>query len=158
MKLKNTLGLIIAVIIPQLVGYVGSVAMVDTLPRWYESLNQSSLTPPNYTFGIVWPILFLLMGIASFIVWRKGLGWPEVRLALFMYTGQLFLNGLWSWLFFGAQNPLAALFNILALWLAIAATTIAFSRISRTAAFLMLPYLLWVTFATYLNYQIVLLN
>lgn len=156
--MKDIIALAISVLLPLLVGAIGSIYTQTGLVDWYSTLTKPALNPPDYLFGIVWPILYLLMGIAAFMVWRKGLGWPEVRWALSIYTGQLLLNGIWSWLFFGRQDPEAALIEITALWLAILTTIFAFARISRTAAFLLVPYLLWVSFATYLNYQIVILN
>lgn len=156
--MKDIIVLAISVAIPLLIGVGSSSYTESSLANWYDTLIKSSLTPPDYTFGIVWPILYVLMGVAAFLVWRKGLSWPEVRWALAIYGGQLILNGVWSWLFFGRQDPTAALIEITALWLALLTTIFAFARISRVAAWLLVPYLLWISFAAYLNYQIVILN
>lgn len=125
--------------------------------QWYADLAQPALTPPGWVFGPVWTMLYLMMGVAAWLVWRRyglhGAAWP---LGLFLV--QLVLNACWSYLFFGRQNPGLAFLDILALWLAILATLIAFWRYHRPAGQLLLPYLLWVTFAVYLNLQFWLLN
>lgn len=124
---------------------------------WYASLEKPPLTPANSVFGPVWTLLYLLMAVAAWLVYRRanGLGarWP-----LALYAAQLALNMVWTALFFGWQSPLFALADIVALWLLIAATIYAFARVSRAAAALLAPYLAWVTFATYLNAGFWLLN
>jgi len=117
---------------------------------WYAQLNRPPLTPPNWIFGPVWTALYFMMGVAAAIVWAKS-GWQDARLPLGLYCGQLALNCLWSALFFGMQRPGLALVDIVILWLAILATIAAFSRHSRLAAGMLVPYLAWVSFATYLN-------
>ena len=106
----------------------------------------------------VWTLLYILMGVAAFLVWRKGLENRQVRIALIAFLVQLVLNALWSVAFFGLESPLYGLIVIMFLWLAILFTTLQFYRISRAAGALMLPYLLWVTFAAVLNESIWLLN
>ncbi len=155
MQYKDLGKLVVALLIPQAAGLIGSFFTASAIPTWYATLVRPELAPPNWIFAPVWTMLFLLMGIALFLVWRKGEG---VRLALFLFATQLVLNVLWSILFFGFQSPALALLEVGVLWVAILATMGAFWRISRTAALLLVPYLLWVTFAAYLNYQYWLLN
>lgn len=158
MKINNWTKLLVTVIGSELAGIIGSVFTVSSIPTWYATLNRPPLSPPNWLFGPVWTTLYALMGIAAFLVWKKGLDRKDVKLALGIFLGQLVLNSLWSIIFFGLQNPGAALVEIIFLWLAIVATIIAFAKISKSAAWLLLPYLLWVSFAAYLNYSIWTLN
>lgn len=158
MEVRNVLKFAIAIMIPQLAGVVGSVFTMPAIPTWYAGLNRPTFAPPNWVFGPVWTTLFLLMGIAAFLVWRYGVERREVRAALGIFCIQLILNTLWSVIFFGFQNPGAALIEIIILWLAILATIIAFACVSRPAAYLLIPYLAWVSFAIVLNYRIWILN
>jgi benzodiazapine receptor len=136
------------------VGVAGSIFTAQAIPEWYAFLNKPSFSPPNWLFGPVWVTLYALMGIAAFLVWRKaGMGQ-----ALGVFALQLALNAAWSPIFFGLQNPLLGLVCIVAMWLAIVWTIVQFGRVSRAAALLLVPYLLWVSFATVLNLSIVLLN
>jgi translocator protein len=156
--MKDVLKLILAIGICELAGVVGSLFTSSSIAEWYAYLVKPELAPPNWVFAPVWTTLFALMGIAAFLVWKKGLQRQEVRLALGIFAAQLILNTFWSIIFFGLRSPAGALVEIVILWLAILATIMAFARISRPAAWLLVPYLLWVTFATYLNYTIWLLN
>lgn len=158
MKNNNTIKLITSVIISNLAGLIGSIFTVPAIPTWYATLQKPVLNPPAWIFGPIWTILYCLMGIAAFLVWKKGLDRKDVKMALGLFAGQLVLNALWSILFFGWHSPGGALIEILFLWLAILATTLLFARISKTAAWLLSPYLLWVSFAAYLNYSIWSLN
>jgi translocator protein len=124
---------------------------------WYASLEQPAWAPPDWVFGPVWTALYATMGVAAWLVWRTW-GFTGARLALGLYVVQLVLNGMWSWIFFGLQRPGLALVEILALWVAIVATTVAFWRIRRPAGLLLLPYLAWVAFAALLNAAIWRLN
>jgi translocator protein len=125
--------------------------------EWYLRLSQPALTPPSWVFGPVWTLLYLMMGTAAWLLWqRPGLAKAAWPLGLFVL--QLGLNTLWSYLFFGLKNPGLALVEIIALWLAILATFIAFWQHHRPAGLLFLPYLLWVSFAVYLNLQFWRLN
>ena len=124
---------------------------------WYAGLIKPALTPPAQVFGPVWTLLYVMMATAAWLVWRRyGLAKAIGPLGLFL--GQLALNALWSYLFFGLQRPGLAFLDIVALWLAILATLIAFWRSHPAAGVLLLPYLLWVSFATYLNFQFWRLN
>ncbi len=123
---------------------------------WYDTLNKPFFTPPNWLFGPVWTILYLGMAVSGWLVWRKsGFG---ARTAMTLFFAQLALNTLWSILFFGLESPGLALVLIAILWTAILLTILAFRRISRPAALLLIPYLAWVTFATLLNAGIWFLN
>jgi len=158
MKTNNAFKLIISLIIPQLAGGLGSYFTIGSVKDWYPTLVKPALNPPAWVFGPVWTTLFLLMGISAFLIWKKGLYRKDVRIALSIFLGQLVLNTLWSIIFFALHSPGGALFEMIFLWLAIVATIIAFSKISKPAAWLLLPYILWVSFAGYLNYAIWALN
>ena len=120
--------------------------------EWYSHSAKSSLTPPGWVFPIAWSILYLLMAIALFLLWRRtGLAGAPVALAIFLT--QLVLNGLWSWLFFGQHRPLAALADLALLWVLILLSVVLFWRHRPAAGALLLPYLAWVSFAGFLNYQ-----
>jgi len=125
--------------------------------QWYALLAKPALTPPSWVFGPVWTLLYLMMGIAAWLVWREhGLAGALCPLGLFL--GQLALNALWSYLFFGLHRPGLALLDIVALWLGILATLVAFWRAYPAAGLLLLPYFIWVSFAGYLNFQFWRLN
>ena len=158
MKLNNLSKLAIAIIVSQSAGIVGSFFTAPAISSWYASLNRPDLSPPNWIFGPVWTTLFALMGIAAYLVWKKGLERREVKIALAIFMAQLALNTLWSIIFFSLRYPGAAFAEIIVLWLAILGTIIAFARISKPAAWLLAPYILWVSFAAYLNYQLWILN
>ena len=147
--------LLIALAVPQVAGAIGSVFTVRNIPTWYRSLNKPRLSPPNWIFGPVWTTLYVLMGIASYLVWMHGAG---NEAALKLYAIQLLLNTLWSVIFFGMKNPRLAFFELLLMWLAIAGTIIAFWSLLMWAGVLLLPYLAWVSFAGFLNLRIWQLN
>lgn len=158
MKINNTFKLIISLIIPQLAGGLGSFFTIGSVKNWYPVLVKPALNPPAWVFGPVWTTLFAMMGIATFLVWKKGLDRKDVKIALGIFIGQLALNTLWSIIFFGLHSPGGAFIEIVFLWLAILATIIAFAKISKPAAWLLMPYILWVSFAGYLNFMIWMLN
>lgn len=140
-------------------GWAGSYFTRTGPGSWYaEVLIKPGLTPPGYLFGIVWTILYILMGIFLYLLLTKNLSLNEVRVAIAFFFVQLALNLSWSYLFFGLEDPVAGLLCIIALWIFILATIIASYKIDRRAAYLLVPYILWVTFATFLNWQIVVLN
>lgn len=148
------MGLIVAIIISELAGIIGAIFTTPSIPTWYATLAKPALTPPAWVFGPVWTILFALMGIAAFLIWRSGWGRRDVRFALMFFAIQMVLNIFWSIIFFGWHNPGLAFVEINLLWLAILVTIGVFSKISKTAAWLLLPYILWVSFAVYLNYSV----
>lgn len=158
MKINSALKLIVAIVVCELAGVVGSIFTTPSIPGWYAGLVKPALNPPSWVFGPVWTTLFVLMGIAAFLVWRKGLVRRDVKNALGIFIIQLILNTLWSVIFFGLHSPGGALIEIIFLWLAILATIISFAKISKPAAWLLVPYILWVSFAAYLNYSIWALN
>lgn len=160
MKINNSLKLIISLIIPQLAGGLGSYFTIGSVKDWYPALVKPALNPPAWIFAPVWTTLFVLMGISLFLIWKSDppVAPKERRRGIILFSIQLALNTLWSIIFFGMQNPGGALVEIIFLWLAILATIIAFAKISRSAAWFLLPYILWVSFAAYLNYAIWLLN
>ena len=164
MKINNTFKLIIAIVVSELAGIIGSVFTSPSIAGWYATLVRPALNPPAWVFGPVWTILFALMGIAAFLVWSSyakatdGQEKRNIKMALVLFGMQLILNTLWSIIFFGLHSPGGAFVEIIFLWLAILATIIAFAKISRPTIWLLLPYILWVSFAGYLNYSIWMLN
>jgi len=149
--------LIIAILVCQAAGLVGSLFTAPAIPNWYAGLNKPSLRPPNWLFAPIWTTLYALMGVSLFLVWQKKKG-KEAKQALTFFFIQLVLNSLWSIIFFGLRSPQWALIEIVVLWLFILLTMIKFYRLSKPAGWLFLPYLLWVTFAVILNFNIVRLN
>ncbi len=149
---------ILAIIVCQLAGIIGTVFTTPAIPTWYAGLVKPALNPPSWVFGPVWTLLYALMGIAAFIIWEKGFGRKDVKVALGLFALQLALNAIWSPIFFGLQNPGLALIVIAFMWIAIVFTIISFSRLSKIAAWLLVPYLAWVSFASYLNASIWMLN
>lgn len=154
MKNKNFLKLLAAIVVVAAAATIGSLLTASSIPTWYAALPKPSFNPPAWIFAPVWTALFLLMAVSAWLVWKKGWKHRRVRIALFVFLGQLVLNVLWSALFFGLHSPLAALLEILILWMAIVMTIALFSQISKAAAWLLAPYLLWVTFAAVLNFAI----
>ena len=156
--LKNIFGLIIAIGLSLLAGAIGSFFTFNSIQYWYQFLEKPALNPPGWVFGPVWTLLYVLIGIALFLVWKKGWKKKAVKIAMNLFFIQLGLNALWSILFFGLQNPLLAFVEIVILWLLIVITMEKFYHISKPAMWLLIPYLLWVSFASYLNASIWLLN
>ncbi len=137
-------------------GALGSVWTSSSIPTWYAGLVKPAWNPPNWVFAPVWTALYLLMGVAASLVWFRSSTAAGPALALFV--GQLMLNAAWSWLFFGLRRPDWAFAELAVLWIAIAATALAFHRHSPVAAWLLAPYLAWVSYAGTLNYAIWRLN
>lgn len=125
--------------------------------EWYASLKKPSWNPPGWVFGPVWTTLYLMMAVAAWLVWKRG-GFSTQRRALALFLVQLTLNAAWTPLFFGLHRPGLAFAEILLLWLAIAAALAAFRPVSRVAAWLLVPYLAWVSFAAFLNFTLWRLN
>jgi tryptophan-rich sensory protein len=150
--------LIVSIVICQLVGIIGSIFTRPAIPTWYVSLIKPSFTPPDWVFGPVWIILYFLMGIAASLVWQKGLEQKQVWHALILFGVQLVLNALWSFAFFGMRSPLAGLIVISILAVTIIFTIQSFLRASKAAGILLIPYFLWVAFASGLNLSIWVLN
>jgi len=144
----------ISVTICLIIGFLSGFATQSSVNDWYLSLNKPGFTPPNWIFGPVWTLLYILMGIAAGLVWAKGFYHIWVKTALYNFGFQLLFNALWSVVFFGFKNPFWALLVILFLLALILLTIKWFNVVSRTAAYLLIPYFLWVCFATILNYKI----
>ena len=153
----SALVLILFMVLTFTAAALGAWSSFDGVSSWYPTLVRPSWTPPNWLFGPVWTALYTAMAVAAWLVWRRG-GWSEQRLALTLFFVQLTLNAAWSWLFFGLRRPGLAFAEIVVLWLAIAATIYLFQRASMLAAGLLVPYLLWVTFASALNFTLWRLN
>lgn len=137
------------------VAALGSAATIPEIPGWYAGLAKPTFNPPNWIFGPVWSLLYALMAVAAWRVWREcGL----VHRAMLLFAIQLLLNLAWSWLFFGAHRPDLAVIEVALLDAAVLATLILFWRIDRIAGTLLIPYLAWISFATVLNASIVRLN
>ncbi len=156
--IKKTARLILAVIVCQATGLIGSLFTFPAIGGWYVALQKPWFGPPNFVFAPAWITLYTLMGIAAFLVWEKGIQRKDVRSAMLFFGLQLGLNSIWSIIFFGFRNPMLAFIEIVFLWLAIGITTRKFYIINKRAAYLMLPYLAWVSFAALLNLSIWLLN
>ena len=133
---------------------LGSLATNPEIPTWYAKLKKPSWTPPNWLFGPVWSVLYAAMAVAGWIVWKRE-GW---RVALTFFAAQLALNLAWSFIFFKFHNTGLAFAEIVLLWAAILATAISFAPVSKIAAALFVPYLIWVTYAAALNFSIWRLN
>lgn len=158
MKTKNIYKLIIAIAVSQFAGIIGSLFTMSAIPNWYTTIEKPVLNPPSWIFGPVWVTLYILMGVSAFLVWREGWKKKEVKIALSIFGVQLFLNALWSVIFFGLQSPAWAFLNIVLLWITIVWTMVVFFKISKLATYLLVPYILWVSFASYLNLAIWMLN
>lgn len=158
MRSSEIIKLVISIIVCQLAGIIGSIFTTPSIPIWYATLRKPSFTPPNWLFSPVWITLFIMMGLSAFLVWRKGLDFPGVKMALVIFCVQLLFNMLWSIAFFGFKSPRLGFIVIVALWLAILLTILSFLKISNLAGGLLVPYILWVSFAAALNFSIWRLN
>ena len=156
--MNKILKLVVSILVCQGAGVVGSLFTSPAIASWYATLEKPSFNPPNWIFAPVWTLLFLLMGIALYFVWNSEIESNKKRIAILIFAVQLVLNIFWSILFFGLQSPLYAFIEIIILWLAILLTIISFYKISKPAAELLLPYILWVSFAAVLNFSILILN
>jgi tryptophan-rich sensory protein len=145
--------LLAAVVLCEAAGVLGSVFTIPAVSSWYLSTQKPAFTPPNWAFGPVWLILFLLMGFSLYWLWEKHAKGP-----LLLFGLQLASNVLWTFFFFGLRQYLVGLFDIAALWVLIAATMVAAYKTSRRASLILVPYLAWVTVALALNYYVWLLN
>ena len=155
---KWALRFLLSLTLPLLVGGGAGWATAQGVRDWYPGLVKPPFNPPGWVFGPVWTLLYVLMGVAFFLIWRKVGESPSARVAMAAYGIQLLLNFLWSFVFFGARAPGWAFLEILLLWVALAWTVVLFFRVFRWAGWLMIPYLGWVTFASVLNGAIWILN
>jgi len=156
--IRSIPSLIAAIIICNLAGAIGGIFTARSVTTWYSTLSKPSFSPPSWVFAPVWTTLYTLMGVAAWMVWRKGVAQAPVRTALIVFAIQLLLNAVWSPVFFGLRSPGYAFLVILALWAAIALTIVWFLKASTPAGLLLLPYIAWVSFAAVLNYELWRLN
>ncbi|MGB3181767.1 MAG: TspO/MBR family protein [Cyclobacteriaceae bacterium] len=159
-QLKNTEWgkFILCILACQAAGLAGAVFTVSSSGSWYQTIEKPSFTPPSAIFGPVWTTLYVLMGIAAYKVWVMGWDNIKVKIGLILFMIQLLINAAWSFSFFGLQNPYLGLINIVILLVLIVVTTIYFFKLRQISGWLMVPYFLWVSFATALNYSIYELN
>ncbi len=150
---------LVSVVGCELVGITATPFTLSAIPTWYQTLNKPFFSPPNWVFGPVWIILYFLMGLAVYLIWTSKTKNQKLRqVGLKYFSIQLGLNFLWSILFFGLHSPILGMIDIIILWILILLTIIKFYKISKTASYLLIPYLLWVSFASLLNLSIILLN
>lgn len=153
---RGWLKLLGSILVSELAGIIGSIFTRQSVTTWYVTLQKPSFSPPGWVFGPAWTLLYLLMGIAAFLAYSKG--FKKAKTALTFFFVQLFFNLLWSFLFFGLKSPLLAFIDIVILWCLILITTYQFYKIDKNAAYLMIPYILWVSFASVLNFSLYILN
>jgi len=151
------IGLAVFLVVCLGAGGLGAIATTPEIEGWYRTIAKPEWNPPDWIFGPVWTTLFILMAIAAWLVWKPA-GFKAAATPLSLFAWQLLLNIAWSWIFFGLHELGWAFVEIVVLWLAIAATTIAFFRCSQIAGWLLVPYLAWVSFAAVLNFTIWRMN
>ena len=157
-RTRDILSLIAFLLVCQAAGGIGGLFTASSLGTWYAELRKPPYNPPNWVFGPVWTTLYVLMGIAAWLVWRRRGEGVDVRPGLVLFAVQIVLNALWSIIFFGLKSPGPAFAELVVLWGAIFATMLLFLRTSIAAGILLVPYLVWVSFAGVLNYAIWALN
>lgn len=157
-KKGETPKLVISILIPLIVGFTSAIATLGSITTFFNVLNKPSWAPPAWAFAPIWTILYTLMGIALFLVWRKGWDRKDVKIAIGVFAVQLILNFFWTIIFFGFKSLFGGFVEIIFLWIAILINIILFYRISKTAGLLLVPYIIWVTIASYLNYSVYILN
>jgi len=155
--MRRLLRLLVSLVLPLAVGFTGSVFTSSSVNSWYLNISKPVFNPPSWLFGPVWTALYILMGLAFYFVWQNGYS-NKLLLPFVVYFLQLLLNFLWSFLFFGLRNPLWAFVDIVLLWVLIIINIVLFFKQRKLAGVLLLPYILWVSFATALNLAIVILN
>jgi benzodiazapine receptor len=158
MDLTNVIKLVVSILACFAAGGIGSLFTFKAIPTWYAGLKKPPYTPPNWVFGPVWTTLYILMGISVFLIWQKGLPINSVILAFTLFWVQLTFNALWSIIFFGMKSKGGGVIIIIVLWLLIIATMITSFRVSGWAGALLVPYIIWVSIASYLNIGVWLLN
>lgn len=156
--MKNIAKLSVSVIGAQLIGLLGTPFTIKAIPSWYSTLDKPFFAPPNWLFAPAWTLLYTLIGISFFLLWQQGWKKKQVMTARNYFFAQLALNGIWSPIFFGLRSPLLGLIVIIAMWIMIVLTINKMYNVSKWASYLLIPYLLWVSFATLLNATIYLLN
>jgi translocator protein len=156
--MKNWIKLVISIVLPQLAGLAGALFTQTGESSWFQTLAKPDWNPPSWLFGPVWTTLYILMGIAFYLVWKSDKDERIKKPAMTMWVVQLIFNAAWSFIFFGAQEMGLAFAEIIILWLLILVTIFLFARVNKTAAWLLVPYISWVSFAAILNYTIWQLN
>jgi len=156
--MNNSVKLIIAIIIPVAVGAISGFFTATGVESWYQTITKPSWNPPNWIFAPVWTTLYILMGIALYLVWKAEGNASLKKTAILLFAQQLLLNFCWSFIFFYEQAIGWALAEIIVMWLFILLSIFAFAKVNTTAAWLLVPYISWVSFATILNYTIWHLN
>ena len=156
--MSNFLKLVLSILICQLAGITGALFTAGSVSGWYATLIKPSFNPPDSVFAPVWTVLYLLMGISMFLIWKEGLRNKEVRNAFILFIVQLVFNTLWTIIFFGARSITGGFVIIVILWILILICIFRFLRISKTAGMLLIPYFFWVAFAAVLNCYIMILN
>ena len=157
-SLNSILLLIGCIILPLIVGFIGSLFTIPSIQEWYITLNKPWFTPPNWLFGPAWTVLYILMGISLWLIIKDGLSAPGVRQSVYLFAAQLLVNLFWSVVFFGMHSPAGGLIVILVLIILIIATIMKFRFVSSLSAYLLVPYLCWTLFATVLTASVVILN
>ena len=154
---KLSVGLIVSILFCFAAGAIGGMATASSVDDWYSEVIKPPWNPPNWIFGPVWSILYLMMGVSAWLIWKES-QFKKANLELGWFAFHLVLNVLWSVIFFGLQSPGWAAIEIVLLWISIAVSILLFFRRSKLAAIMLVPYLAWVTFAMFLNYSIWYLN
>jgi tryptophan-rich sensory protein len=160
--MKNWQKLLISIFLCLLAGVVGSIFTDSTMDSWYSTINKPSLVPPNWVFPVVWTTLYILMGIALYLVWSKKPKYQtektKIEQSIIVFGLQLVFNVMWTFLFFYLRSPILGLIGIIILWILIMINIIQFSKLSKTATGIMIVYLCWISFATILNIGVLILN
>jgi tryptophan-rich sensory protein len=156
--MRKIIRLSVSILIPLLIGFTSSFFTVTGVGSWYKTINLPSWNPPSWVFGPVWTTLYILMGISFYLIWISNADQRLKKIAVALFFIQLVLNFFWSFIFFNLHSPGLAFAEILILWAAIFFTIIVFAGISKKAAWLLVPYIGWVSFASVLNYTIWMLN
>lgn len=156
-KIKKILTLLFFLLLPQVAGFLGAIFTFSAIESWYQYLKKPSFAPPNFLFGPVWTLLYFLIGIASFFIWKNKEN-PKAKTLLKVYFIHLILNTLWSFLFFGLKNPFLAFLEIIILWFFVAYLALTFYKIKKASGIIFVIYLFWISFAMILNFSILILN
>ena len=156
--MKDIVKVTLCIVFCQLVGVLGTIFTISAIPTWYSALNKPFFSPPNWVFGPVWTLLYTLMGISLYLIIKKGWNNKKVIIPRNYFLGQLFLNFIWTPIFFGLKSPDLAIIVIIGMWILTIRTIRKFYPLSKISAYLLIPYLIWISFATALNFAIVILN
>ena len=156
--MSNNFKFIISILLPMIIGGISGSFTSASINTWYVTLNKPWFNPPNWIFAPVWTLLYLMMGIAFYIIWKSEAVNAVKQTAVILFSAQLLVNFLWSLIFFYLKHPGWAMLDIILMWILIVATIFSFGKISSTAAWLMLPYICWVSFAMILNFYLWKLN